>query len=166
MRSHWDRDLVHTDKEKEKNLYQAGSIPVSFQRLVYVTSHRTMAICHFGYVAAFVLVPCAECLTNKPHLSPEEPRAHTPRLSNPCSSGGAREWRFATACAWICVCMHMRGVKLDPAAESRAGNPTPRLQQKAFVTTSPPLLFNPPPSSAGIKELLHSQAGLLTIRAF
>lgn len=40
--------------------------------------------------------------------------------------------------------MHMQGVKLDPAAESRAGNPTPRLQQKAFVTTSPPLLFNPP----------------------
>lgn len=41
--------------------------------------------------------------------------------------------------------MHMQGVKLDPAAESRAGNPSPRLQQKAFVTTSPPLLFNPPP---------------------
>lgn len=38
----------------------------------------------------------------------------------------------------------MQGVKLDPAAESRAGNPTPRLQQKAFVTTSPPLLFTPP----------------------
>lgn len=36
--SHWQK--------KKKNLYQAGSIPVSFQRLVYVTSQRTMTICH------------------------------------------------------------------------------------------------------------------------
>lgn len=58
----------------------------------------------------------------------------------------------------------MRCVKLDPTTESKAGNPTPGLQQKAFVATSPPLLFNPP--VPGIKELLHSQAGLLTISPF
>lgn len=66
--------------------------------------------------------------------------------------------------ACISVCMHMQHVKLELTTESRAGNPTPELQQKAFVATSPPLLLKP--SIPGFKELLRSQAGLLTIRLF
>lgn len=62
---------------------------------------------------------------------------------------------------WVCVCvgsalelacsvcMHMQHVKLELTTESRAGNPTPKLQQKAFVATSPPLLLKP--STPGFK---------------
>lgn len=89
---------------------------------------------------------------------------HTLHLSNSCISCVCVCVGFALGSARISVCMHMQHVKLDLTAESRAGNPTPTLQQKAFVATSPPLLLKP--SIPGIKELLHSQAGLLTIRLF
>lgn len=71
------------------------------------------------------------------------PRNHMQTL-HPCNRSVCVWGSFTHGCACICVCMHMQCVKLDPTAESRAGNPTPRLQQKAFVATSPPLLFNPP----------------------
>lgn len=50
-----------------------------------------------------------------------------------------------TPAAAVCEVLHLDAhtyayacVKLDPAAESRAGNPTPRLQQKAFVALTLP----------------------------
>lgn len=76
-------------------------------------------------------------------------------------------------CSWFCapkspqtnlVCMHSpcpsEHVKLDPHGTERAGNPTPTLQQKAFVG------HRPSPSSQALQPCHQRAPGLLTIRPF
>lgn len=116
----------------------------------YVISQRTMRSRH----PALCLCGCSlsSCPALNDHLYPQGPT---------CTLFSCVCGRFALGCACLCVHMHMWCVKLDPAAESRAGNPTPGLQQKAFVALPHPCSLTP----TAIKELLNSQAALPAINA-
>lgn len=101
---------------------------------------------HFSYVAPFVLVSCSECFTNKPHLSPEEPHAHSSPLKLPQQLCVSVCVRF---CTWMCMHMRMHAHPSDVwnwTPPQRAGQvtPLPGCNRRLLWPLPPPLLFNPP----------------------